>query len=142
MNPHPQAPSADELQRHPIVVAALEAAWADSQTDSAAHRHEEDGWIYQHRVTGELSIRRAMAGAQASIDLNVPPLVEDALIVGKFHTHPNPTSEGWDPKPSRADQRIDAIHGVPDLIRADDGVYHSGPDRRRGGLGGEPGFPA
>jgi hypothetical protein len=34
----------------------------------------------------------------------------------------------------------DTIHGVPDLIRADGGVYISGPDRRRGGLMGEPGY--
>jgi hypothetical protein len=65
----------------------------------------------------------------------------DCVVVGKFHTHPNPTLEGWDPGPSIADQRVDALHGVPDLIRADDGVYHSGPDSRRGGLGGNAGFP-
>lgn len=142
MNPPAPAPSASELEAHPAVAAALNAAWVDSQPDSATDRHEEGGWIYQDRVTGDVSVIRAPAGRQAAIDLSSPPPVAGAVIVGKFHTHPNPTAEGWDPGPSRSDQRVDAIHGVPDLIRADNGTYHSGPDRRRGGLGGNPGFPA
>jgi hypothetical protein len=64
------------------------------------------------------------------------------VVVGKFHTHPNPTAEGWDPGPSPGDQQVDAIHGVPDLIRAEDGIHVSGPDSRRGGLGGGPGYPS
>jgi len=63
-------------------------------------------------------------------------------VVGKFHTHPNPSSEGWNPGPSAADRAIDKRHGVPDLIRADDGIHFSGPERRRGGSAGEPGYPA
>lgn len=63
------------------------------------------------------------------------------MVVGKFHTHPNPTSEGWDPGPSGADKKVDAVHGVPDLIVADDGIHASGPDSRRGGMCGGDGFP-
>jgi hypothetical protein len=37
--------------------------------------------------------------------------------------------------------RVDALHGVPDLIRADDGIHLSGPDSRRDGLTGDGGFP-
>lgn len=65
-----------------------------------------------------------------------------SVVVGKFHTHPNPTADVWNPRPSAADQRIDALHGVPDLICADHGVYVSGPRRRRGGLRGGPGVPS
>ena len=60
---------------------------------------------------------------------------------GYIHTHPNPTSEGWDPGPSDADQEVLAHLGVPGLIRADNGVHIAGPDSRRGGLTGGPGFP-
>ena len=76
------------------------------------------------------------------IDLQNPPIIVGSVVVGKFHTHPNPTAEGWEGGPSASDLQIDALHGVPDLIRADDGVYVSGPNHRRGGLVGDPGFPA
>jgi hypothetical protein len=92
--------------------------------------------------SGEIAVRRQSAGQQASIDLSRPPILPGFVVVGKFHTHPNPSSEGWHPGPSRGDLKVDVLHGVPDLIRADDGIYVSGPDRRRGGLMGEPGFPA
>lgn len=136
------APSAAELEANPVVRAALESAWTDSLPDDPAQRHEEGGWIYQNRTSGEIEIRRAVRGSQVSIPLGNPPTVDDCVVVGKFHTHPNPSAEGWEPGPSPQDRRVDAVHGVPDLIRADDGVYHSGPDRRRGGLSGNPGYPA
>lgn len=93
-------------------------------------------------VTGEIMTRRARAGGQAAIDLSDPPILDDCLVVGKFHTHPNPSSEGWNPGPSVSDRAIDASHGVPDLIKADDAIHLSGLDRRRGGLVGETGYPA
>lgn len=92
-------------------------------------------------ATGDIAIRRQAVGGQASIDLSSPPILPGFIVVGKFHTHPNPSSEGWTPGPSRRDLKVDAIHGVPDLIRADNGVYVSGPDSRRGGPAGGPGFP-
>jgi hypothetical protein len=135
-------PTAADLEAHPVVRAALDQAWLDSMPDDAIQRHEEGGWIYLNLLTGDILIERAAPGIQAAIDLSSPPVLANAVVVGKFHTHPNPTSEGWLPGPSRSDRVVDARHGVPDLIRADDGVYHSGPDSRRGGLGGNPGFPA
>lgn len=92
-------------------------------------------------TTGDIIVRRQAEGRQASIDLSSPPILSGFIVVGKFHTHPNPSSEGWAPGPSRRDLKVDAIHGVPDLIRADNGVYVSGPHARRGGLMGGPGFP-
>jgi proteasome lid subunit RPN8/RPN11 len=68
-------------------------------------------------------------------------MIPDAVVVGKFHTHPNPSADGWQPGPSPADRRIDALHGVPDLIRADNGMHFSGPDSRRGDLTGGAGYP-
>ena len=40
------APTADELRVHPVVVAAFAAAWADSFPDDRALRHEEGGYIH------------------------------------------------------------------------------------------------
>lgn len=92
-------------------------------------------------LSGQLSVLRAVPGRRSAIDLFDPPEVPGSFLVGKFHTHPNPTAEGWDPGPSSGDMMVDARHGVPDLIRADDGIHHSGPDRRRGGLAGNPAYP-
>ena len=136
-----QPPTASELLSNVGVAKALNDAWADSQADDAANRHEEGGWIFMKVTTGEFTVARAQRGQQASIDLSRPPHF-DGVLVGKFHTHPNPSSEGWNPGPSAADEVVDERHGVPDLIRADDGVYFSGPESRRGGLGGTPGYPA
>jgi proteasome lid subunit RPN8/RPN11 len=76
------------------------------------------------------------------LHLDHPPVVRGSVVVGLFHTHPNPSSEGWTPGPSEEDRRADERDGVPDLIRADNGVYLSGPRSRRGGLSGGPRFPA
>jgi hypothetical protein len=63
------------------------------------------------------------------------------MVVATYHTHPNPVAEGWDPTPSAADTRSAWLFGVPCLVRAEDGVRVTGPDSRRGGLSGDPGFP-
>ena len=136
-----RAPTAAELQTHPSVRQALEEAWVDSLAEDPIHRHEEGGWIYMSIPSGEIVIRRAPSGIQSEILLDSPPIVPDAVIVGVFHTHPNPTAEGWDCGPSEADRRADERDGVPDLIRADNGIHLSGPQSRRGGLEGGPGFP-
>ena len=124
-------PTASELLADPVVVQAMDEAWAESQSDDPENRHEEGGWIYMNLTTGEFTTRRATRGEQALIDLSHPPRGK-GIVVGKFHTHPNPSNEGWDPGPSSSDEIVDKRHGVPDLIRADDGVYVSGPNSRRG----------
>ena len=141
-SPPSRPPSANELLDNPVVIQALDEAWAASESGDSQNRHEEGGWIYMNLATAEISTRRAPRGRQASIDLRHPPHVNGCFVVGKFHTHPNPSSEGWDPGPSTSDRVLDERHGVPDLIRADDGVHLSGPNTRRGGLVGELGYPA
>lgn len=136
------APAAAELLNDPTVRAALEEAWADSLSHDPDRRHEEGGWVYLDLDTaGTLSIRRAPAGAQAAIDLSSPPVVPGAVVVATFHTHPNPSAEGWNLGPSTEDTRSAWLLGVPCLIRADDGVHTTGPASRRGGLAGDPGYP-
>lgn len=92
-------------------------------------------------ATGQISVESAASGLASAINLNNPPTLPGAVIVGKFHAHPNPNAEGWNTGPSQEDLIIDALHGVPDLIRAEDGVHLSGPESRRGGLAGGPGYP-
>jgi hypothetical protein len=141
MTPPIRPPTADELRAHPFVRQALEAAWQDSLADDPVLRHEEGGWIYMNLVTGEITVLRAPHGEMSAIDLGKPAVLLDAVVVGKFHTHPNPTAEGWEGRPSPGDRIVDARHGVPDLIRADDGIYVSGPAARRGSLAGNAGYP-
>ena len=136
-----QAPTASELHANPIVRQAIEEAWIDSKPSDPLLRHEEGGWIFVDTMTGQISLRRQSAGEKSAIGPGSPPTISGSVLVGLFHTHPNPTSEGWEPGPSPQDEFMDALLGVPDLIRADDGIHISGPDCRRGGLAGGPGFP-
>jgi hypothetical protein len=134
-------PTAAELLQHPVVQEALEQAWLDSLPGDRARRHEEGGWVYMDTTTGSFSVQRATAGGQAVLGLGTPPTVPGSVVVATFHTHPNPSAEGWLPGPSTADTHSAWLFGVPCLIRADDGVYTTGPQSRRGGLGGGPGYP-
>jgi hypothetical protein len=134
-------PTATELLSHHIARQALAEAWRDSLVNDPQRRHEEGGWIYMDTMSGDLIVRRAPSGARAQISLGGPPLIPGAIIVGTFHTHPNPTAEGWDGGPGTTDQNSANYTGVPWLIRADDGDYWAGPACRRGGLSGGPCFP-
>jgi hypothetical protein len=102
-----RAPTATELANHPTVRQAIEAAWNESLPGDAQRRHEEGGWIYLYLSTGQFLIRRAAAGHQAELNLDDPPEIAGAVVVGVFHTHPNPTAEGWYGGPSEADRGAD-----------------------------------
>lgn len=136
-----EAPTTAELLNDSGVQQALELAWTDSMPSDAAQRHEEGGWIYMDTTTGTISVQRAPAGTQAALDLSAPPVVRGSVVVATFHTHPNPSAEGWNPGPSGEDTQSAWLFGVPCLIRADDGIHTTGPDIRRGGLQGRPGYP-
>jgi hypothetical protein len=137
----PDAPTAAELEANPVVQAAFTAAWADSLTDDPALRHEEGGFIYLNVTTGDVVIRRAPPGGRDALDLTYAPFLADCYLVGTFHTHPNPSAEGWDPTPSSDDYAEADDSGVPWFVITDSGVYIIGPDRRVGGLSGSPGYP-
>jgi hypothetical protein len=136
-----QAPTTAELLSDPAVRQALEDAWQDSLPADPARRHEEGGWVYADTVSGAITVRRAAAGATTNIDLGDPPVVPGSVVVATFHTHPNPSDQGWDSGPSSEDTQSAVILGVPCLIRADNGIHTTGPDSRRGGLTGPLGFP-
>lgn len=136
-----RAPTVADLLQSPVVRQALEDAWSDSAAGDPARRHEEGGWVYADTTSGVISVQRAPAGGQAVLDLTNPPTVPGSVVVATFHTHPNPSAEGWDPGPSAADTHSAWVFGVPCLIRADDGIHTTGPVSRRGGLAGGPGYP-
>ena len=137
----PTAPTAVELLKNPLVRQALDKAWIDSLAYDPLRRHEEGGWIYMDVSNGQISIRRAQSGVLDRINLNNPEIVLLSVVVGKFHTHPNPSVEGWNPRPSDLDVYYDDLHGVPDLIVSDKGEFVSGPTSRRGGPSGPAGYP-
>lgn len=134
-------PTVLELLASSEVIRALNDAWADSLAYDATNRHEEGGWIYLDLATGILVTRRAQAGARSRISLANPPQLLNHVIVGTFHTHPNPAADGWETGPSRQDDLAANFTGVPWLIRAEDGTHSTGPTSRRGGLLGGPGYP-
>lgn len=135
------APTAAELQANPVVQAAFAAAWADSFAGTPALRHEEGGFIYCNPTTGEIVIRRAPPGKRKTLDLSNPPPVSGYYLVATYHTHPNPVADGYDPTPSDDDIREADGSGVPWLVFAEEALYVAGPDRRVGGLNGDPGYP-
>ena len=137
----PDAPTAAELQANPVVLAAFAAAWADSLSDDPVQRHEEGGFIYVNVTTGEIPVRRVPPGGRDALDLSSPPHLPSCYLVATFHTHPNPSTLGFDPTPSSDDYREADDSGVPWFVITDVGVYVAGPDRRVGGLSGQPGYP-
>src|SRR4051794_11561925 len=100
-----EAPTIAELLGNPLVRNALEDSSRDSLPSDATNRHEEGGWIYMDKSTGQIFVRRARAGDQDSIDLRSPPENAGSYVVGTFHTHPNPSAEGWAPGPSLGDSQ-------------------------------------
>jgi hypothetical protein len=98
-----RAPTTSELLNEIQIQQALEQAWLDSQPADPANRHEEGGWIYMDTSTG--AIRRAPAGARASLDLTTPVLVPGSVVVATFHRHPNPAAEDWELGPSPGDEQ-------------------------------------
>lgn len=90
-----RAPFVQELLRDPVVQAALDQAWRDTQADDSAHGNpnarEQGGWIYLNLRTGQLTIRRSRRYPpnRFSISLDPPDIVEGSAVVGTFHTHPS-----------------------------------------------------
>ncbi|MCO4770088.1 MAG: DUF4157 domain-containing protein [Deltaproteobacteria bacterium] len=130
-------PGAGQLLGDGAVKGAMESGWAKSNPfpGDPAKRHEEGGWFYLNLLSGSISVV-ATSGKQASIDLGAAPEVGDSVLVGYFHTHPNPSTEPdesgkqWKADPSPADLGIAAAFEVPAFIRADVGVIAYGPGQR------------
>ena len=116
-------PHVNELIERQEVLAAIEQAWIESKPDDLAERHEVGGWIYFNPVTGEIAIRTTTSGKQTKINLGNPLAIADFVLVAAYHTHPNPSDEGWLTGPSPKDFLVQRRLGVPGIIRAEDGIH-------------------
>jgi hypothetical protein len=74
---------------------------------------KKGGWIYFNSTLEIIETRRASAGGTANLDLCDPSIIDGTFVVATFHTHPNPTSEGWDDGPSDSDTSSAWLLGVP-----------------------------
>ena len=112
-------PDFNELTANNTMTGAFQQAWQASNASIHPNhgQHEEGGWIYLNIITGDLSVQRQAAGGQAAINLSAPPVQADSVVIAKFHTHPN-LGPHWVHGPSGADTRVDALHGVPDVVIA------------------------
>lgn len=79
------APTADELLQNPIVMQALDQAWADSLSHDPDRRHEEGGWIYMDVISGMITVVRAPAGYKTELELT-PPAVVLMSVVDHFRS--------------------------------------------------------
>ncbi len=126
-----RAPSGNEMIADSGVQAVLSGAWSRSQpTDptstiaKAETTHEEGGWIYIDVVTGKLRAEAATPGSSSRIRLNEPPVLQNAVLVGVYHTHPN-IGGGWAASPSETDVAFARHAGIPLLTRS----YENGSPR-------------
>jgi len=141
-----QIPTAAQVQG--AAAGAMEGAWGGSSPfpNDPKNRHEEGGWVYMSLFTGSFSTAMTK-GDQQSINLGGAPEVMDSVLVGYFHTHPNPSTQPdengvmWQAGPSGADLSLAAAIEVPAFIRADTGVIAYGPGQRPH-LTGPKGLPA
>ena len=116
---------------------AMEAAWGASSPfpGDPKSRHEEGGWFYMNLLTGSISVATTK-GDQSSINLGGAPEQADSVVVGYFHTHPNPSTQPdengvvWQGGPSSSDLGLAAAIEVPAFVRSDTGITAYGPGQR------------
>ena len=124
-----QCPTGQQLLANKEVRRALSAAWKASNYGQTNPR-EQGGWIYMQNGRIRTLHQNTIFTSQAEIDLNNPPQhLMPGPIIGWFHTHPNPTSQGWTPGPSPDDIDFANNHGLPGLVRSDHGDYTFGPTK-------------
>ncbi len=85
-------------------------------------RHEQGGWIVQNQ-DGSYEVWRVPEGTADSLKTIVgtkPPV----NVVGWFHTHPNPMSEGFLATASPGDIAFTQYAGVPGVIVTHEGYKY------------------
>ena len=162
-----QIPSGNAMRRNATVRAAMRTAWTasnpaltrwdtpdpadplaphcDPVAGAVSTAHEEGGFIYMNLLTGDLTTRRVAAGGQAGLILTNPANVNNSIVVGGFHTHPNVGLCWGTPFLSGDDTTWARDNGVPVLmIGAHPGVndvsFHAGGSARRH-IAGDRGLP-
>ena len=142
------------------VQSALREAWKDSLPGSAllaenrdqlsTRNHEEGGWVYVNLVTNATVIRRQAAEDHTNfeiddagnlvpwISLDLPPTVDDCVLVSNFHVHPNQSR--YDGASGPDGRSIDS-RKVPGLLRDSQGNGAYGSVDHRASLKGSQTYP-
>ena len=128
-NPPPRPlPPLQTVVADPTVSAAIDSAWnASNPNGPAADRHEHGFWILRDNRRGTYIISNFPTGSGAQITPGATPVSSNQSVVGFFHTHPNPTNEGYILGPSPADVNFARTRNVPGVLRANDGLHFFGP---------------
>ncbi len=144
-----KAPTGAELKNNPAVQGALKNAYNASNPGDVKNAHEEGGWIYMNRTTGNIYAlpkqppgpKGTLSKGYLEIDLNHPKLIPGSVVVGTYHTHPAVPGRTAPPGPSVPDDLNEAQkQGVPGLVIDPSGIHDYGPTRRRN-LDNGLGFP-
>jgi len=136
----PPMPDVGQLAGNAAVQDAIARAWAASFLPNGAVI-EQGGWVYWNPKSGDIQTRLATGGDQSSLEaLGNPELIPGWIVVGTFHTHPNPLSAGFKIEPSSSDRWFGFLRGVPGLVATEYGLYSFGPPTRPGDKW-QPGFP-
>ena len=106
----------DEMIYDPNVLPEVENAFQQSGDleNSFANVHEQGGWIMEE-PSGKLSIQRWPQGSSGSIAI---PSDRPNNAIGRFHTHPYGTMEGFVHGPSSADiySSMGVTNGLGNII--------------------------
>jgi len=137
-----QSPTGKQLTEDAVVKSACEAAWADSNVNASNPNdwRENGGYIFMNLVSGQVSTARVPSGNWGGLNLPGPEIKDipdDSIVVGVFHTHPNPDGAGTCEDHDVQKSKID---GVPDVVRGAKGPFPCGVERRLH-LAGSRGYP-
>ena len=120
--------SLEELRDHPVISAAIDQAWADSNPNAAnpGNRSEQGFLIYHDYKTNSIVLDAATSISNSAARFPVVRSDQRFILIGNFHTHPNPAGQGWRLGPSRGvneDAGVMASLGVPTMIRHHQGLW-------------------
>ena len=120
-------PQLEAIAKDPVVAAAIEKAWNNSNPNTPGGKQEQGFWVMRDDKTGALStVNFPSNGTRDSLTPGAVPAIEGKTAVAFFHTHPNTAAEGYKSGPSPADQNFADANGIPGIIRSHDGMYYFG----------------
>jgi hypothetical protein len=123
-----KVPSLETIAKDPVVTAAINRAWTNSNPNTAGKKQETGFWVVRDDKTGKLSIVQFPSnGTRDSLTPGPVPSSPGKTVVAFFHTHPNTVKEGYVNGPSPADQNFATANGIPGIIRSHAGMYYFTP---------------
>jgi hypothetical protein len=123
-----KVPALEAIAKDPVVTAAINKAWTNSNPNTAGKKQETGFWVVKDDKTGKLSIVQFPSnGTRDSLTPGAPPSSPGKTTVAFFHTHPNTVKEGYVNGPSPADQNFATANNIPGIIRSHAGMYYFKP---------------